>query len=882
MQTGIPLALCGLVCGALLSCSSVTLPQGSIPSPGASALRISPSNAVRLALGMTLQLTATMTSDTGGIVDVTDGVSWSSSAPMVAKIHAGGLAMAAGVGVTRITARFGSSVDTISLSVSPAELESILHQPLPEQYIWSDDGTSPDQVRFFRANFRVAVLPPRATLYLAGPSNIVAYLNGRMVLRGQAGNEALTQPLVLVGEVSPNLQVGQNVLAVACSQGDALVGKIVPDVAGAIELSILLSDSNWKVSTTWTPGWETLTYDDTQWFGAKSSGSIESDAERFKGNRDSAMYRWAGYDGISPFLARNFRLAESIFLVSGNEGDFHNPEVLAQHSTNAEFAVRIPQGRQSKGKYPSLVLDFGEEISGRLAVESNAADPVTIHIRYGESLQEALFQPYLGETELTVPPHALSYGPKSGFRYAQLTFVSGPPLARFKKLGADEIYYPAGYRGFFDSSDPLLNRIWDTAARTTQLSMQEGVWDGIKRDRLNWAGDFYVSGRVIQSVFADRFMTRKTLDYLGSHNLGPTGQVNGVPGYSAFWVMGLADYYRHSGDTTFLRQQIEHVSRILQAMEGSISDAGLLTFTSSDFPFVDWSPNLFSDTSDTRKTTQFVFHRAFLEAAWLFDQLEDTEQAYRARISADKLRTAAEVYWLEPNSTYGSRWQDNAMAVFSDIATAAQTEAIWQNVLSQPSENIVTPYYNYFVTEAMAQSGHRQEALDWIRTYWGGMLEEGATTFWEAYDLAWPKEDYHAFLQADRREGYYVSLCHGWSSGPAAWFTEQVLGIQPLTPGFTEVAVRPDLVDLRWARGIQPTPQGEISVEYRRDSGGIEGALMLPVGMRVFLSLPVSPQQETILLNGVPIKGASAESGTRMVVELDRAGLYEFRTENPQ
>ncbi len=27
-----------------------------------------------------------------------------------------------------------------------------------------------------------------------------------------------------------------------------------------------------------------------------------------------------------------------------------------------------------------------------------------------------------------------------------------------------------------------------------------------------------------------------------------TGDVNGIPGYSAFWVMDLADYYRHTGD----------------------------------------------------------------------------------------------------------------------------------------------------------------------------------------------------------------------------------------------------------------------------------------------------------------------------------------------
>ena len=38
----------------------------------------------------------------------------------------------------------------------------------------------------------------------------------------------------------------------------------------------------------------------------------------------------------------------------------------------------------------------------------------------------------------------------------------------------------------------------------------------------------------------------------------------------------------------------------------------------------------------------------------------------------------------------------------------------------------------------MAASGHRQEALGWIREYWGGMVKEGATSFWEGYDPAGP------------------------------------------------------------------------------------------------------------------------------------------------
>jgi alpha-L-rhamnosidase len=112
------------------------------------------------------------------------------------------------------------------------------------------------------------------------------------------------------------------------------------------------------------------------------------------------------------------------------------------------------------------------------------------------------------------------------------------------------------------------------------------------------------------------------------------------------------------------------------------------------------------------------------------------------------------------------------------------------------NEDIVTPYYGYYILRAMAQMGHRTEALQWIRENWGDMLREGSTSFYEAYDPSWYKEDFHFSLQADNRSGYFVSLAHGWSTGPTAWIMEEILSIQPTAAGFSSVDIRPDLAGL--------------------------------------------------------------------------------------
>jgi alpha-L-rhamnosidase len=186
---------------------------------------------------------------------------------------------------------------------------------------------------------------------------------------------------------------------------------------------------------------------------------------------------------------------------------------------------------------------------------------------------------------------------------------------------------------------------------------------------------------------------------------------------------------------------------------------------------------------------------------------------------------------------------------------------------------VVTPYYGYYALSAMARTGHRAEALAWMRHYGGGMLAEEATSFWEAYDPRWPKEDFHRHLEADNKKGYYVSLAHGWSSGPTAWLMEEILGIHPTGAGFREVTIRPDLAGLAWAEGGEPTPRGLITIKIHPGAT----VVTVPAGTVARVLLPIDRAGRTILSNGSVIPCSLAEGGTRVVVVLPHAGRYDLQ-----
>jgi hypothetical protein len=792
------------------------------------------------------------------------------------------------------------TLDLTADTASPV-LESSVHQPLPEQYIWTS-APAGVKVLCFRKSFTVDRAPAAATLYIAGPGRLRVYLNGALLANYTRDETSKTRPSLLALNIASRLKRGGNTLGIEVSQGpytsgpdvfrlEKLAVKIVP--AGLAETAppLVISDASWKISTARADGWERPGFDDQSWAAVRAIGSIEGDIDNFQWNNDAEMYRWPGYDGISPFLAHLPTQADAVVSAFQGLGHFDNVGSLTRTGSQvatprALFTVHLPASSVIAEQYPTLVLDFGRESDGRLEVISDSEAPARIALQYGESLDEAVHEPYLGVNEMYIPPHVTVYGPKSAFRFAQLRFLPAQPGAapnaqvfRFKTIQLDNIYYPVHYAGSFESSDALVNRIWQVGAYTSHLCMQDDIWDAPKRDRGRWMGDLDVSGRVIDTVFADHFLMQDTMDRLRAAAGNPLdNQVNGIAGYSAFWVMGQADYYRHFGDTKYLHAIAGPLLELLEYMRRDLDERNVYVNRLKHWTFVDWSPGFNGDPPESDRGTQFEFYAAFKDGAWLLREAGNVPAADQFDSLAAAMKQAAQQHLLDQRTnTFGDRYQSNAMAIFAGVADPAQTAAIWDRVFSRPSPYMITPYYNFYVITAMAETGHRSDTLKYIRNYWGSMVETGATSFWEAWDPRWPREHYHRSLQADNSSGYFVSLCHGWSSGATAWLTEQVLGILPAAPGFKKVDIRPDLAGLEWARGAEPTPNGLIKVDLKQ-AGGLSAAIDLPQGVEADVSLPVTKGVATVEVDGKAVSGAVAEDGTRVVVHLDHAGSYKLQS----
>jgi hypothetical protein len=136
-------------------------------------------------------------------------------------------------------------------------------------------------------------------------------------------------------------------------------------------------------------------------------------------------------------------------------------------------------------------------------------------------------------------------------------------------------------------------------------------------------------------------------------------------------------------------------------------------------------------------------------------------------------------------------------------------------------------------------------ALEGLKAYYGAMLDLGATSFWEDFDLDWApgsgridevltpdQKDVHGDRGAFCYQGYRHSLCHGWSSAPTAFLLEEVAGIQILAPGCKEMTVKPNLGELTWVEATYPTPYGILRVSHKKmENGQIETKIDAPAGI---------------------------------------------------
>jgi len=491
----------------------------------------------------------------------------------------------------------------------------------------------------------------------------------------------------------------------------------------------------------------------------------------------------------------------------------------------------------------AVLLDFGKEIHGGIQVVAGMHPenlPVRVKITLGESVSEAMSEVErstatndhaIREFEILVPwLGAIEIG-NSGFRFAKIELMDQRRVLHLKEVRAIAVQRDIPWLGSFKSSDERLNQIWQTGAYTVHLNMQDYLWDGIKRDRLVWVGDMHPEVMTILAVFGYNEVVPKSLDLIRDITKLPE-YMNGISSYSMWWVLVHYQWYINNGDVAYLQENEAYIYDLLDFLEKKIDANGKEIL--DGHRFLDWptSPNTEAIHAGLQSMMVMTFD-AGLKIATLFKNKEKAAQ-YTQTVQLLKKHIP------DPDN-------NKSGAALLAISGLKDAKTVNEKLLAVNPTDGISSFYGYYVLQARAMAGDYKGALDVIRKYWGGMLDLGATTFWEDFDLNWMenagrideitpagKVDVHAQYGDYCYVGLRNSLCHGWASGPTAWLTEHVLGVKVLEAGCRKIKIEPNLGDLKWVEGTYPTPQGVVYVRHeKRSDGSIKTIIKAPKGVGV-------------------------------------------------
>ena len=441
-----------------------------------------------------------------------------------------------------------------------------------------------------------------------------------------------------------------------------------------------------------------------------------------------------------------------------------------QVGLNEQNSVKFRQGS-------SVVLDFGREMRGGvriLTVYISDLRYAKVRIRFGESLTECNadlgfknatndHSPRDIEVELSSWCD-LSFG-DTGFRFVRLDWLS-PFEGELKAVVAKSYTLNKKANYVYTGGDNAIGEIYTVAKRTIDLCSVGGyVYDGIKRDRLVWVGDMYPEMLALTTLYGEFPALERSLDFAKKQYPLPQFMYD-MPTYSLWWIIIICDYFDRTHAEKFTLKQLKYMDGLLDLSNERIDENGYMSLSNY---FVDWPSK---GSKDEYAGAVYIAIAAYQKAIHLLDKFgysTDNHGAALARLQKNTLKIE------EKKQVIGLKY----------FATGELTDDDYAVLIKDGCAGFST-FMSYFILKAIA-SRDSALAVELMKEYYGAMIDLGATTFFEDFDISWTKnanildsipsggqKDIHGDFGSHCYVGFRHSLCHGWSSAVITFMQENI------------------------------------------------------------------------------------------------------------
>jgi alpha-L-rhamnosidase len=521
--------------------------------------------------------------------------------------------------------------------------------------------------------------------------------------------------------------------------------------------------------------------------------------------------------------------------------------------------------RSASGAY---ILDFGQNLVGRLSLVVDGPAGATITLRHAEVLQDG--ELYTRPLRLAASTDTLvldgsgerRWEPRftiHGFRFAE---VSGWPGELAAGAVVAKVYHSDLERtGWFESSDPLVNRLHENVRWSMRGNFVDIPTDCPQRDeRLGWTGDLQVFAPTATFLYDVSGMLGSWLKDVAVEQL-PDGTVPWyvpvIPGGDswtpidpgAVWgdvaVLTPWTLYERFGDTGILEQQYESAKAWVDLADRLAGDDHLWN---EGKQLGDWlDPAAPPEDPAAALTDRYLVATAYF--AWSTRRLAETARVigrdadaehYEALAAAVREAFIAE-YFEETGRMTSDAQTAYALAIQfglipDDTERATVARARVGELVHAAGNRIATGFAGTpVISDALTTAGTVEIAYDLLLERecpsWLYTVLQGGTTIWERWDSQRP--------DGSINPGEMTSFNHYALGAVADWMHRVVAGIAPASAGYREILVKPQPGGgLASASARHLTPYGELSIAWMLDAGSLTVDLVVPTGSTARVELP--------------------------------------------
>jgi alpha-L-rhamnosidase len=748
------------------------------------------------------------------------------------------------------------------------------------QWIWPYDHRWDLHNAFalFRRDFVLDRVPKNAPLFITADQSYHLYLNGAFVGRGPARGYQSHWPYDEI-DVARWLVPGRNVLAVRAHnpgfsnfqyvhQGYA--GLLVAATWGRVRLH---SDPAWKCLL--QPGIQRDTVRaSTQLFSQEHFDARPGPLDWMNSDFDDQAWGpptgqrpgvlpWASLEprGLPPLFEETWPPGRVIGISEGNCGaGWESPRNLYtlrqsedhSHAAAAADATWVEAPATGPSRFRSYLIDVGKPVVGNFLLQvGGARGGEIVDLIYTEVIDPATLRPQLrfpdgssvcfssrlicraGRTE------HMFYHPY-GFRYAMLVVRdSAGPLTISPCLRRTG--YPVQRTGGFQSSDRVLEQIWETCAWSQQNCMLDAYVDTPWREQAQWWGDARVQAWNTFHLSGDPRLFRRGIYQIGgqttadglTYGHAPTMAHNCViPDFTLIWMMTQWDYYWQTGDLQPFRDQRAVTEGALAYFAAHTGVDGLVQYDSRYWLFLDW-------TELPRDGASSVYNLWLVLA---LDRLAALHRLARAPAAAahcarwaKRLRTR--LHRLINDRGLMRDGYDAKGRLLASTSPHAQTLALMAG-LAPPSAPVMerflldylrdesghrakpSAYWITYLYSVLTERGHGAVVVAHLRPRWAPMIAQGST-----FELF---QDHPQFP---------ISHSHAWSAHPLFHLMGIVAGVRQTAAAWRRILFAPEFIGDSGGATV-PTPAGPVISRWQREDSRIQVELRLPRGVTATGRLP--------------------------------------------